>query len=63
MIPEGVLSGVPEVYSNDAPGVSTGCSPTTPSPWISWTWPMESVIRQWRVINCTVLWPLFSIRT
>ncbi len=32
MNPEGVSSGVPEVYSNVSPGSSTGCSPTTPGP-------------------------------
>ena len=32
MMPEGVGSGVPLVYSKLPPGSSTGCSPTTPGP-------------------------------
>ena len=32
MKPDGVSSGVPEVYSKLSPGSSTGCSPTTPGP-------------------------------
>ena len=32
MIPDGVASGVPLVYSKLSPGSSTGCSPTTPAP-------------------------------
>ena len=31
-LPEGVGSGHPEVYSNDSPGFSVGCLPTTPGP-------------------------------
>src|SRR5690606_25440193 len=30
MMPDGVESGAPLVYSNDCPGSRTGCSPTTP---------------------------------
>ena len=32
MIPDGVESGDPLVYSNDSPGCKIGCSPITPSP-------------------------------
>ena len=32
MKPEGVESGVPEVYSNTSPGRSSGVLPTTPGP-------------------------------
>ena len=32
MTPNGVDSGQPEVYSNDSPGASVGCLPTTPGP-------------------------------
>ena len=28
MMPEGVESGVPDVYSKASPGLRTGCSPT-----------------------------------
>ena len=39
-------SGVPLVYSNDSPGSSTGCSPTTPEPRTSCTRPLASVMHQ-----------------
>ena len=32
MKPDGVGSGTPLVYSKFSPGLSTGCSPTTPAP-------------------------------
>ena len=48
MKPDAVVSGTPLVYSNDWPGLSTGCSPTTPAPRTSWVRPMASVMRQWR---------------
>ena len=48
MMPDGVDSGVPLVYSKDSPGSKVGCSPTTPGPRTSCTRPKESVIFQWR---------------
>ena len=32
----------------DSPGASTGCWPTTPGPFTSSTWPVPSVMIQWR---------------
>src|SRR5258707_2267242 len=48
MNPDGVGNGTPLSYSNDAPGSSTGSSPTTPAPRTSCVCPAPSVIRQWR---------------
>ena len=63
MMPDGVESGVPEVYSNTSPGRSIGVLPTTPGPFTSCVRPSPSVIFQWRLRNCTVTSPLFSMRT
>ena len=49
MKPDGVGSGTPLVYSNDSPGLSTGCLPTTPAPRTSCRRPSASVMRQCRV--------------
>ena len=46
MKPEGVESGVPEVYSKTPPGSSRGVSPTTPRPLTSCRRPSPSVIFQ-----------------
>lgn len=62
-MPEGACGGVPFVYSNFSPGRITGCSPTTPSPRVSWVRPKLSVMRQKRERICTVSTPLFSIST
>ena len=35
IIPSGQSKGVPEEYSKESPGFSTGCSPTTPVPFTS----------------------------
>ena len=51
MKPDGVGSGTPLVYSNDSPGLSTGCLPTTPAPRTSCRRPIASVMRQCRVRN------------
>src|SRR4029077_6022108 len=51
MKPDGVGSGTPLVYSNDSPGLSIGCLPTTPAPRTSWRRPIASVMRQCRVRN------------
>jgi hypothetical protein len=51
MKPDGVGSGTPLVYSNEAPGSSTGSSPTTPAPRTSCSRPNPSVMRQWRVLS------------
>ena len=40
MTPNGVDSGQPDVYSNDSPGASVGCLPTTPGPLTSSIWPV-----------------------
>src|SRR2546425_13358744 len=48
MKPDGVGSGTPLVYSKFSPGLSTGCSPTTPAPRTSCRRPWASVMRQWR---------------
>src|SRR2546425_416537 len=52
MMPDGVPSGVPEVYSKLSPGASTGSSPTTPGPRTSFMTPIASVMRQWRRRSC-----------
>jgi len=46
MKPQGVASGVWEVYSNISPGRSIGVLPTTPGPLTSWRRPSASVIFQ-----------------
>ena len=61
MTPNGVVSGQPEVYVNDSPGASIGCLPTTPGPRTSSTWPVPSVMIQWRVSSCTVSVPSFEM--
>ena len=61
MKPDGVGSGTPLVYSNNSPGLSTGCLPTTPAPRTSCWRPIASVMRQWRVRNCTVSLPRLVI--
>src|SRR5215468_1311300 len=63
MVPNGVVNGHPEVYSKDCPGCNTGCSPTTPGPRTSSTFPFSSVMTQCRLINCTVSEPSFEIFT
>ena len=54
MKPDGVGNGTPLVYSNDSLGLSTGSSPTTPGPLTSCSRPSASVMRQCRVLSCTV---------
>src|SRR5262245_53125886 len=51
------------VYSNESPGASTGCAPTTPSPRTSCTSPIASVMIQCRVFSCAVCPPWFVMRT
>ena len=63
MTPVDVFSGQPDVYWNDSPGRSTGCSPTTPSPLTSSIWPVASLMIQWRVSSWTVSSPSFEMRT
>src|SRR3546814_16347965 len=63
MMPDGVLSGVPLVYSKVSPGSRVGCSPTTPAPCTSCTRPIESVMRQWRFRRSNVPPPVFSSLT
>ena len=53
-MPNGAGSGQPDVYSNDSPGASVGCLPTTPGPRTSSTLPLPSVTTQWRVSSWTV---------
>src|SRR5215217_8313669 len=62
-MPNGVDNGHPEVYSNDSPGLSVGCLPTTPGPRTSSTRPASSVMIQWRVTSCTGSALSFEIRT
>ena len=45
-----------------APGASTGCSPTTPSPRTSSSSPSVLVITQCRLISCAVSLPTFEMR-
>jgi hypothetical protein len=45
-----------------SPGLSTGCSPTTPIPRTSWTWLSASVMIQWRLKSCAVTAPLLVMR-
>ena len=61
MKPDGVGSGTPLVYSKSSPGLSTGSSPTTPAPRTSCSLPLASVMRQCRVLSCTVSWPRLVI--
>ena len=61
MVPNGVRSGQFDVYSNDSPGASVGCSPTTPRPRTSSTWLLPSVMTQCRLISWTVSGPSFEI--
>src|SRR5580765_6873747 len=53
-MPNGAGSGQPDVYSNDSPGASVGCLPTTPGPRTSSTLPLPSVTTQCRVSSWTV---------
>ena len=48
----GVARRVQLVYSKVSPGLSSGCWPTTPRPRTSSTWPLASVMIQWRAISC-----------
>ena len=62
MEPKGVGNGQKLVYSCTSPGFSTGCSPTTPSPWTSSSWPLPSVMIQWRLTSCAGTLPLLVMR-
>jgi hypothetical protein len=61
IVPNGVVSGQPEVYSKASPGRRIGCFPTTPGPRTSSTCPVASVMIQWRVSSCTVSGPSLEI--
>jgi hypothetical protein len=63
MEPIRVLSGQKLVYSNDSPGPSTGCSPTTPGPRTLSTSPSALVMIHSRLTSCTVSGPSLEMRT
>ncbi len=54
MVPNGVLREQLDVYSNDSPGSSVGCCPTTPRPLTSSRLLSASVMIQCRLINRTL---------
>src|SRR5271155_4849650 len=57
MVPTGVSITAPVEYRNPWPGFRYGCSPTTPSPRVSFTLPFASVMIQWRVSRRAGTWP------
>src|SRR5258708_22920829 len=58
MLPLGVRSWQPLVYSKVSPGCSSGWRPITPRPLTSSTWPSSLVMIQWRAINWPGTWPV-----
>ena len=52
----------PLEYSKVSPGLSTGCSPTTPMPRTSCTWLSASVMIQCRLTSCAEVLPLLVMR-
>src|SRR4051812_38016686 len=62
MVPTAVGIDEPLEYSNVSPGLSTGCSPTTPMPRTSCTWLSASVMIQWRLTSCALTSPWLVIR-
>ena len=56
-----MVSGQPEMYSDDFPGSIVGCSPTTPRTAHFLVTVTASVIRQWRSISVTDLSPRLTI--
>lgn len=61
MVPVGVRSRVPLVYSNASPGCSKGWCPTTPKPLTFSWWPAASLTFQVREINCAAMLPVLRM--
>src|SRR5262249_38581665 len=63
MLPKGVRSIAQLVYSKLSPGESLGSLPTTPRPRTSSTFPLASVMIQWRLLSCAGSVPTLAIST